>query len=145
MNTKTLLAALVGAVVAFFMGWLIFGNLLQSFYTSHTTSYAGLMKDMESPGAAVLVPIFIANFCWALVIALICSWSNMVGMMKGAVIGCTIGFLMQLSFDLFMYSTMNLYDTTLIIVDVIVNTVFAAMIGAVIGWMMGRGSSQAAA
>lgn len=143
MNTKTLLAALAGAVAAFLLGWLLFGNLLMSFYAAHTIQYEGLMKDMENPAASMLVLIFIANFCWALAIAMVCSWSNMVGIMKGAVIGGTLGFLIQLSFDLFMYSTMNMYDGTLIITDVVVNTLFGAVIGAIIGWVMERGSNKA--
>ena len=145
MNTKTLLAALAGAVAAFLLGWLIFGNLLMPFYSSHTMQYEGLMKDMENPAASMLVLIFIANFGWTLAIAMVCSWSNMVGIMKGAVIGGTLGFLIQTSFDLFMYSTMNMYDGTLIIVDVVVNALFGAVIGAVIGWVMERGSNKAVA
>lgn len=145
MNTKTLLAALAGAVAAFFLGWLLFGNLLMPFYSAHTIQYVGLMKDMEQPAGSMLVLIFIANFCWSLAIALVCSWSAMTGIMKGAVIGGTLGFLLQLSFDLFMYSTMNMYDGTLVIVDVLVNAAFSAVIGAIIGWVMARGGNKTAA
>jgi len=141
MNTKTLLAALVGSIASFFLGWLIFGMLLASYAKDHTVVYAGLMKDNPS-----LIPLIIANCCGALLIAMICSWSNMVGLMKGAVIGATVGFLVELSYDTFTVAFMNLYtDNTYVIVDVIASTIFMAVIGAIIGWMMGMGNKSAAA
>ncbi len=38
MNTKTLLAALVGAIVAFLLGWLVFGILMAPMYKDQTWS-----------------------------------------------------------------------------------------------------------
>jgi len=144
MNTKTLVAALVGAVAAFLLGWVVFGMLLDPFFRAHTNEFNGLMKDMQSFGTMSYLGIFIANLAWTFMIALICSWSNMVGFMKGAVIGATLGFCMQLSFDLFNSTFMNLYkDSTIIVVDVIANTVFFGIIGGIIGWWMGRGTKEA--
>ena len=147
MNTKILLAALVGGIAAFLLGYLVFGMLMMPMFTAHETSqYAGAMKDMTHPSASSFIAIFIANLSWSLALALIMSWSNMVGFMKGAVIGLVIGFLMQLSFDMFNLALMNMYtDSMIIVVDVIVNALFGAVIGGVIGWMMGMGKKAVTA
>ena len=140
MNTKTLLAAFVGAIAAFFLGWVVFGILMDPIYKEHMISYEGLHKDMEQMGVSSYIALFVANLAWSLAIALICSWSNMVGFMKGAVIGATIGFLMGLQYDMFYVALMNMYkDAMIVVIDLIVGAVFSAIIGGIIGWMMGMG------
>jgi hypothetical protein len=145
MNTKTLLATLAGGIASFFLGWLVFGILMDPMYKEHMMTYEGLMKDTDPPAVSSMIAIFVANLAWSLAIALICSWSNMVGFMKGAVIGATIGFLMGLQFDMFNLAFMNMYkDTMIIVVDLIVGTIFSAIIGGIIGWVMGMGKKTAA-
>ena len=140
MNSKTLLAALVGGIVCFLLGFLVFGILLDSFFKAHTVMYDGLMKDPKSFGAPSMIAIFVANLAMSLLVALICSWSNMVGLMKGAVIGGTVGFITQLNYDLFNVALMNLYtDSTIVVVDVVLGAIFWSVIGGIIGWMMARG------
>ena len=116
-------------------------------FKAHTIQYEGLMKDMKSPAATSLIAIFVANLSMALALALIMSWSNMVGLMKGAVIGLVIGFLFVFEVDmLFFVGLMNMYkDSMIIVVDVIVNAIFWAIIGGIIGWMMGMGKKLEAA
>ena len=41
MNTKVLLAAIVGGVVAFLLGWLLFGILLADFMDKNMIHYEG--------------------------------------------------------------------------------------------------------
>ena len=140
MNTKTLLAALVGAIVAFLLGWLVFGILMAPMYKDHMMTYEGLQKDMEHLAVSSYIAIFAANLAWSLAIALICSWSNMVGLVKGAVIGASIGFLMDFQHAMFNVALMNMYkDAMIVVVSLIVSTIFAAVIGGIIGWMMGMG------
>lgn len=138
MNTKLVLGIMVGGVVAFLLGWLVFGILLMSYYESHQVAYAGLIKDPPN-----LVTLFIANVVYAAVLAIIMHWSKMVGMMKGAVIGAVMVGLISFSMDLYFYSLMNYYkDFTVVIVDVIVNIIFGGVVGACIGWVMGMGQKD---
>jgi hypothetical protein len=66
MDTRTLLAALVGGVVAFLLGWLIFGMLLMGWMEAHMLSYPGLMKTEEEMNLALM---FLSNLCLALLLA----------------------------------------------------------------------------
>jgi hypothetical protein len=141
MNTKLLLGAIVGGLVAFLLGWLIFGMVLMSYYEAHSITYEGMMKESPNP-----VGLFIANLAYGAVLAIVMHWSKMVGMMKGAVIGAVLGGLITCSYDLFFFSMMNWYkDITVVIVDIIVNIVFGAVIGGVVGWVMGMGKKADAA
>ncbi len=64
----------------------------------------------------------------------------MVGLVKGAVIGASIGFLMDFQHAMFNVALMNMYkDAMIVVVSLIVSTIFAAVIGGIIGWMMGMG------
>jgi len=135
MNTKTLLAAIVGGIVSFLLGYVVFGMLLMSYYEAHEVAYEGMVK--ASPN---LITLFIANVAFAYLIAIVIEWSNMPGIMKGAVIGAVIGLLVTLSMDLFFYSLLNYYnDFMIIVVDVVMNIIFYAIIGGIIGYMMGMG------
>ncbi|MBI2729889.1 MAG: hypothetical protein HYX40_03910 [Sphingobacteriales bacterium] len=135
MNTKTLLGALLAAVLAFLLGWLIFGILLMDFYTSNMTSYAGLVKNPPD-----MAPIAVANLVWGLMLAYIFNLGNVNSPGKGFTTGLILTLLMTLGFDLFMYAQFNLYSTKLIGVDVVANALFGGVIGAVLGWWFGRGS-----
>ena len=48
MNTKTLIAGLVGGVAAFLLGWVVYGMALDAFMKENTNQCAALeMKDMN--------------------------------------------------------------------------------------------------
>jgi hypothetical protein len=134
MNTKTLVGGLIFGVVAFLLGWLIFGMLLMNFYQSNTNSYTGLMKDPMEIWA-----IAVANLVFGLMMAYIFNLGNINTAGKGFTTGLILGLLMTLGFDLFLYSQYNLMNKKLIGVDVIVSAVFDGVVGAMLGWWFGRG------
>ncbi len=135
MNTKVLLATLAAGIVAFFFGWLVFGILLADFYAAHTTLYDGLMKTPPN-----FILIFVSNLCMAFLFAYIFHrWAGIKTAGEGAQAGFIIGALMALTFDLFMFATMNIFTPTIIAVDVIGNGVFGAVMGAVVGLVLGSG------
>lgn len=146
MNTKTFVAALVGGIASFLLGWVFFGMLMDPFFQAHTNQFEGLQKDMQAVGASAYLSIFVANLAISFLIALICSWSGRVGALKGAMVGATVGFCFSLNYDLFTSAFMNLYkDSTIVVVDIIASTVFAGIIGGIIGWWMGRGAKEPSA
>lgn len=141
MYTKILLATLLGGVVMFLLGWLVFGILLMDYYTANTTHYDGLMKEMPNLGL-----IFLANLLMAFLYAFIFQrWAGIRTFVGGLNGGMIIGLLFTLIMDLMFISGMNLYPASLIVVDVIVNTIMAGIVGGVIGWFLGTGKKQAAA
>ena len=136
MNTKTLLGALIAGVISFLLGWLIFGILLMDYYTSNMVSYTGLIKNPPD-----ILPIAIANLVWGLLVAWIFSMAGINTISRGFSTGFILGFLMTLGFDLFLYAQLNLYNTKVLAVDVVLNGVMGGVIGAILGWWFGRAKS----
>ena len=61
--------------------------------------------------------------------------------MKAAI----VGLLHALTFDLMMHSMSTYFSNlTALVVDVLASTVMTAIVGGVIGWMLGRGNSASA-
>lgn len=140
MNTKVLVAALVGAIASFLGGWLVFGYLLESFYKSNTIEYAGLMKNPPE-----LWGIFVSGFFWCLLLAMIFNkWANVTTFAGGMMNAAWIGLLISLSFNFGFHSFYNLYTPTGLVVDSIVSTIFWAVIGGVIGMALGWGKKSPA-
>lgn len=133
MNTKTLLGALIAGIVSFLLGWLIFGILLMDYYNSNMVQYAGLTKNPPE-----IWVIAVANLVFGLLMAWIFTIANVNTVSKGFSTGLVLGLLMVLGFDLFLYAQMNLYSVKIVALDVVLNAVFAGIIGAVLGWWFGR-------
>jgi hypothetical protein len=134
MNTRLIIATLVGGIVSFFLGWLIFGVLLMNYYEANTTQYAGLMREMPNN----IILIIIANLANAFLLAFIFQrWAGIKTIVKGLLGGMLVTFLIILSMDFYLLAWMNLYTPTSIIVDIIVNTAFGGIIGGIIGWVLG--------
>ncbi|MCX6235701.1 MAG: hypothetical protein NT175_13445 [Bacteroidetes bacterium] len=133
MNTRLIIATLVGGIVSFFLGWLIFGVLLMNYYEANTTQYAGLMREMPN-----IILMIIANLANAFLLAFIFQrWAGIKTIVKGLLGGMLVTFLIILSMDFYLLACMNLYTPTSIIVDIIVNTAFGGIIGGIIGWVLG--------
>lgn len=130
---KAVIAILVIWIVGFFLGWLIFGIALGSYYNENTIHYDGLMKD--SPNVLMFL---IANLAWAILLVYILHYlAGVVTFGRGFVIALIIAFLMQVGFDLFMHGSMNLYKGGVIIVDIILNALFGGLLGGIAGWILG--------
>lgn len=138
MNTKVLLAALAAGVASFFLGWLIYGMLLDPYFQANTTVEAkGIMKNMENMNMIAMV---IANLAVGTLVAWSLSRMGVTNAMGGLFPGAVIGCLIAINFDMFMYAMTNWYSSKMVvIVDVLVSTIFYAFIGAIAGWMLGMG------
>ena len=138
MNSKFLLAVLGATVAGFLGGWLIYGVMLMDFMEQHRENYAGLMYEMPKIWA-----ILVANLATSfLVVWIFQKWANVNTMMKGLTTGLFIALFMGLSFDMYMFASMNLMDTTAVAVDVIATSILGAISGAVAGWILGMGNTE---
>jgi hypothetical protein len=139
MNAKIIIAGLIAGIVSFFLGWLVWGILLMDYYSNSMVTYAGMEK--EEPNLPVMA---LAQIASGLLLAFIIgNFSGKMNWQRGMNIGAIVGLLLTLSLDLFFYSMMNWYnDFTFVIVDVAINAVFTALLGAIVGWYMGRGAQK---
>jgi hypothetical protein len=132
MNTKMLLGGVIGGVVFFLLGWLIYGMLL-----------AGTMEGVQCmrPHDAVLLPwIFIGNLFTGLFISYVFSRMGTVNSFaSGAMTGAIMGLLVSLGFECLNYGTTTMMtEPTGIIMSSIIAAVMWAVVGGVVGWWLGR-------
>lgn len=144
MNTqKFLVSGIIGGIVSFFAGYLIYGVLLMDFFAKNAGSATGVMKTP-------------ADFAWWALIAgcifqglmlsyIFNKWANINTLSAGASAGAVISLLMTAGFDLIMFATSNMSTLTATCVDIIAGTVMGAIIGAAVGMANGIGSKKATA
>ncbi|MDA3905074.1 MAG: hypothetical protein PF484_03270 [Bacteroidales bacterium] len=131
-TNKIFLGGIAGAIVFFFLGWLIYGVLLADFMESNYDQ--SLNRPMEE---MVWWALILSNLASGFLFAIILSWSNTIGIADGAKKGAILGFLLGLSMDLSFYAMSKMIlSFTPIIVDVLLYTILWAIMGAVIVWVM---------
>ncbi|MCI0432578.1 MAG: hypothetical protein L0271_02855 [Gemmatimonadetes bacterium] len=139
-SNKLLVGTLVGAVVAFLLGFLLYGVALMSFYEGNIGSAMGVVRD--PPG---LVAIAIGQIPFALFLTMaITRWGNSASVAGGAKVGAIFGLLVFLGFNLTMYGATNIQNMTATLVDPFVALVLWSVTGAAIGMVLGRGQTAAA-
>lgn len=137
MNTgKFIIGGVIGGVVSFFLGWLIYGMLLMDFMMQHTTTAgAGVMRGETGMIWWSLVLATLAN---GFILSYVLSKANVTSAAAGATTAAITGFLIAVGIDFGLYAQMNMFDITSAVVDIIASTVISAIVGAVIGWYLGR-------
>ncbi|MDZ4708059.1 MAG: hypothetical protein SH818_06610 [Saprospiraceae bacterium] len=140
MNTKTLVAAVLGGLASFFGGWLLYGILLKSTMESMMGTATGVMKtDAEMMTAGNMITMFLGSLVMGYLLAYIFGkWATISTAMVGAVAGATIMGLVALGYDLQMYASTNIMQLPMVFIDTLVNAVLGALSGAVIAWWLGR-------
>ena len=88
----------------------------------------------------VLWAMIVAQLAWGFFIAWIVDKTGSTSAAKGAVTGAIVMALVALGMDLFFFAMMDMYKgLSIVAVDVIVNAVYGGILGAVAGWVLGRG------
>lgn len=144
MNTqKFLVSGIVGGIVSFLGGYLIFGLLMADFFATNVgTVSAGVMRNMDD---FVWLALCLGSLLHGLFISYIFNkWANIVTIVAGAMAGLVIGFFMSASFDLMMYATSNIMSKKGALGDVAGTTILFGLIGAAVGMMNGMGKKPAA-
>jgi len=131
-TSKIFLGGIVGGIVFFLLGWLIYGMLLMDF------AMANFNQCMNRPMADMIMwAIALSNFALGFLLAFVFKWANINTITSGTKVAATIGFLMVVSIDLSFYSMTTMYvNTSAIFVDVITYTVMVAITGAAVAWVM---------
>jgi len=132
-TNKILCGGIAGAVIFFFLGWLIYGILLSDFMlNNYDQSLSRAEEDM------IWWAMILSNLASGLFLALILSWSNTLTIVEGAKKGAIIGFLLALSMDLSYYSMSTMFlSFTPVVVDIVIYTILWTITGAAVVWFMG--------
>lgn len=131
-----LLATLVGFIVLFILGWLIYGLLLMDFYANNAGTTGGVMRpDDEMVWWALILGNLFQTY---LLVYIFGNWANITTFSAGLKAGAIIGLIMGLAVNLSMYGTSNIMNLTATLVDPIVSAVIMGITGGIIGVMLGR-------
>lgn len=134
MNTKVLVGGVIGGVVFFLLGFLIWGLALMSVMEKYSN-----MACMRPEEDFNMILMGISNILWGLAYAYIFSKANINSFSAGAVSGAIVAVLIGLSIDLAMYSYTTMSTSlTPAFINVAANGVLGAVGGGVIAWWLGR-------
>ncbi len=141
MKSNLLLATIVGAVVSFLLGWLLWGYLMMDYFNANMgETYVLLQKNPPE-----IWMIFVAQVLFAFLLAYIFDRTGTNNFMDGLKMGALIFFLISAGFDVMLHATVDVFKShTAIIVDILMNVFMGAIIGGIIGQLMGRGKQQGA-
>jgi len=134
MDTKRFLAGtIVGGIVLFFVGNLIFITAFGDFYAAN----AGTATGVDRPDAIVWASL-LGSVGYAALICYVMGARNTVGLLEGAKVGAVVGFLMWVAVDFIFYGITNISNLTRTIVDPLLEVVHAGIGGAVIGLLAAK-------
>ena len=138
---KFLLGGIVGGIVYFLLGWLVYGMLMKDFFTANLWSAGSMRADADTIWWALGAGQLAAGFF----LAYILGKANAASAGAGAGVGFVVGLLVCLSFDLTMYGvTTTVTSLKGLAADVAVSAVMSAIAGAVIGVILGMGKKAVA-
>ncbi|MCZ6757784.1 MAG: hypothetical protein O7C39_05825 [Bacteroidetes bacterium] len=133
MNSKTLIAALLGGLTLFVLGYIVYGLLLADFFASSV--------DRAEP---LILYIGLGELVFGYLIVWVFSQTDTSTAADGAKAGAILGLLLFLGLNLIMYGVFEMYELSTNLVDVLVGTVRFGVAGAVVGWYLGRDASESA-
>ena len=140
-SQKFLLGGIVGGVVYFLLGWLVYGMLLKDFFTANMWAAGSMRADADTIWWALGAGQILGGFLLAYVI----GKANAASVGAGAGVGFIVGLLVCLSFDLTMYGvTTTVTSLKGLAADVAVSAVMSAIAGGVIGGILGMGKRTVA-
>ena len=139
MNSKNyFLAGILGGIVYFLLGWLVYGMLLMNYMEENAGLALGVNRVemlFWSIGLGSLLYGFFLSYVF-----------SCVGQVKtpgaGAKSGAWIGFLVAGAIDFIMYGSTNISTLNTVVVDILAATVIASITGAVVAWVLGAGATK---
>jgi uncharacterized membrane protein len=130
---RTLAAIIVGVVVLYLTGWLIFDKLFASYYAANAGSATGVDRADR-----IIWAMAVGYVAYAYLIVFAMRYRPGAGSIgKGVVVGATVGFLIWATVDFILYGITNLHNLNVTIVDPLLELVHGGISGAVIALVMG--------
>ncbi len=133
---KIIIAGVVGGVAALILGYLIWGLALASFLETNAGSATGVMREESD---FLWIPMILGHLSWGILLAYIFGqWANISTFATGVTAGATLGFLIGFTYDMINLGSTHLMTLTGSIVNIIAMTIVSALVGGVVGIMLGR-------
>jgi hypothetical protein len=127
------LATLIGAVVLYAVGFLVYGLVLAN-------AYVPTVIDREAP---LFLWIFPAELAWAALLAFILiNLAAAPSVATGFKVGAVTGFLDGTTMALMFYAVTTLPITTMSFVDPFIWAAVSGVGGAAVGWSLGRSGAK---
>jgi hypothetical protein len=133
---KLLMGGIVGGILFFGLGYLIYGNLLMNFMKDHPGTVSGVDRAMDQMEFLYLA---IGNLSMGFLLAYIFVKANVNTFGGGLFTGGIVGALVSIGVDCTMYATTNIISKTAMAADVTATTVMSAIVGAVVAMVIGMG------
>ena len=124
---RMVLGTLVGGLVLFFGGYLIFGLLFASFFATNAGSATGVTREPFN-----FVALALGQLAWGAALTLILGWARVSHVIAGMKTAGLAGLLFSLGIDLTLYATTNVQNLTASLVDPILTAILFALSGAAI-------------
>lgn len=130
MNVKNfIIGGIVGGIVDFLMGWLIWGILLKDVFPKN---------PCDGPTENMLF-IFLGCMCFGFLISWVFSQGEGISnLASGVKMAAGIAFFMSLCTNFFMHMTQEKMDFKLVGIDVIASMVLAMAVGAAVAMVNGK-------
>ena len=135
MDTSRLVrGTVVGGIVVFVAGYLIFDLAFGAFYAANTGTATGVDRD-----AQLLWAVAVGSLAYAALITLgIGSRSGSSGVADGLKVGAVVGFLLWCTVDFTLYGVSNVSNLTRTVVDPLLELVRGGIAGGAIAAVAGK-------
>jgi len=134
MNMKILKGTLVGGIVFFLLGWLVYGMLLADFMASNYN------QCPNRPQAEMIWwSMILSNIIYGYFLTMILKWNGVKSLIDGLKTSAMVGLLYAAIIDLSFYAMTTMFNNIgALIVDLIVSTVLTAIMGIAIVLVWGK-------
>lgn len=124
---RCVLGTVVGGLVLFFLGYLLYGILFAGFFEANAGSATGVTREPFN-----FVALGVGQLMWGGALTVVLGWTRTSSVAGGIKVGAAIGLLFFLGFDLTLYATTNLSNLTGAIADAVLATVLFGVTGAAV-------------
>ena len=133
------LATLAGGVTVFVMGFLLYDLALGDFFAANAGTATGVMKAAPLMWALAVGQLILAAF-----LVMVMGWRGDASVGAGLKTGAIVGLMVALGIDFTLYGVLNLSNLIATLVDPVVFMIQLGVGGAVIGAVLGMGTTAAA-
>ncbi len=135
MNIKRLgIGTIVGAIVLYLLGWLIWEVLFADFFDANSGSAMGV--DREAP---IMWAVVVGTLCYAILLNYVLeSGSGSKTLVDGLKVGVVVGALIWGTADFILYGFTNLSTLTGAVADTVLEGVRGGITGAIVATVLGK-------